>query len=181
MTILKQQILQLKEQGLSYSKIQKELGCSKATISYYLGEGQQKKVRERTRALRKANPLLNKIGHFKSWPYRTRKGVYDKIRAFSCSDNGIKYSEKICDDFTYKELLEKFKGTCYLTGRPIDLYKTRQYQLDHVIPRSKGGSLTLDNCDFAVKEANFAKGDLTLEEFFQLCIDVVKHNKLKVD
>jgi|TARA_B100000959_G_C14556900_1_gene450032 DNA invertase Pin-like site-specific DNA recombinase len=34
----------LAEQGLSYRKIEKKLGCSKGAIAYHLGKGQKKKA-----------------------------------------------------------------------------------------------------------------------------------------
>ena len=41
---LGQKIKNLAEQGLSYRKIQKKLGCSKGAIAYHLGKGQKKKA-----------------------------------------------------------------------------------------------------------------------------------------
>ena len=38
---VKNQILDLYKQGLSYSAIQKRLKCSKGTISYHCGKGQK--------------------------------------------------------------------------------------------------------------------------------------------
>ena len=44
---LKDEIFKLKKEGYSYRDIQKELGCSKGTISYHLGVGQKDKVDKR--------------------------------------------------------------------------------------------------------------------------------------
>ena len=44
---LKNKILQLRKEGYSYNQIQKELNCSKGTISYHLGVGQKDKVDKR--------------------------------------------------------------------------------------------------------------------------------------
>ena len=41
---LGERILELHLMGLSYRQIEEELGCSKSTISYHLGEGQKKKA-----------------------------------------------------------------------------------------------------------------------------------------
>ena len=49
---LREDILDLAKKGLSYRQIQKELGCSKSTISYHLGEGQKEKSRARVRKQR---------------------------------------------------------------------------------------------------------------------------------
>lgn len=49
---MKDEIIRLGKEGYSYSQIQKELGCSKGTISYHLGAGQKEKSSERTRSRR---------------------------------------------------------------------------------------------------------------------------------
>jgi hypothetical protein len=41
-------IIRLREEGKTYDQIKAVLKCSKATISYHLGEGQQEKLKERT-------------------------------------------------------------------------------------------------------------------------------------
>jgi 5-methylcytosine-specific restriction endonuclease McrA len=78
---------------------------------------------------------------------------------------------------TTQNLLTKFgpRPTCYLTGRPIDLEKWDTYNLDHVIPVSKGGKSTLDNCQLTCREANFAKCALSVNEFVSLCREVTSH------
>ncbi len=45
-------IFKLYEQGLSYSQIQKELGCAKSTISYHIGKGQKEKSYNRKKQSR---------------------------------------------------------------------------------------------------------------------------------
>lgn len=49
MTELGRKILTLKSEGKSYREIEEELGCSKGTISYHLGEGQKEKAMDRQR------------------------------------------------------------------------------------------------------------------------------------
>jgi len=51
----KESILRLGSEGKSYGEIQKELGCSKGTISYHLGAGQKEKTFKRSRDSRSAN------------------------------------------------------------------------------------------------------------------------------
>ncbi len=46
---VKARILELKAEGKTYLQIQKELGCSKGTISYHLGVGQKEKTKNRVR------------------------------------------------------------------------------------------------------------------------------------
>lgn len=50
------------------------------------------------------------------------------------------------------------------------------YQLDHIIPVSKGDDNSLENMGIAIPIANQAKTDLTLEEYLDLCKQVLEHN-----
>lgn len=85
--------------------------------------------------------------------------------------------------FNEELLLEKIgdNPVCYLTGRPINLEDSRSYNLDHIIPKSKGGNNSLENCQIACRDANQAKNDLTYDEFIQLCKDVLAYHETKND
>ena len=72
------------------------------------------------------------------------------------------------ETYTYRDALEHLGGTnliCYLTGTPINIL-TDDYQLDHILPVSKGGTNELSNMAIATIEANQMKGGLTNEELF---------------
>ena len=62
---LKEKIIALASKGFSYRQIQKELGCSKSTISYHLGKGQKEKARARVRKQRDKGVRYEP----KSWQY----------------------------------------------------------------------------------------------------------------
>jgi 5-methylcytosine-specific restriction endonuclease McrA len=178
-TTLKDKILELRSQGLSYNKIVEQLGCAKSTVAYYCNNTSKDKFKTSQNRRRKADPLKRKIEHqriSKTNPIRSK--IKNFMRAADYRQ-GNKIMEPVT--FSSKNLLEKCGSTCYLTGDTIDFGDTASYSLDHRVPRSKGGLNTLENCEFATKAANFAKGDLSLEEFFELCVKVVKHNKLKID
>lgn len=184
MTILSDQILELRKQGLNYNQIQEKLKCSKGTISFHCGDGQKQKSLKRNKKRRKNNPLKTKIESFiyskyivKNTPHNSKNTLYRKIIKFHFNKKTKKYQKLM---FSLKELEEKIGPypVCYLTGRPIDLSKSRQYNLDHIIPRSKGGDNSLDNCQIACKEANMAKSDLSYNEFVNLCHEVINHNNL---
>jgi len=64
-------------------------------------------------------------------------------------------------------------GKCYLTGRAIDINDPASFSFDHKIPVSRSGTNTLDNLGITCKQANQAKSDLTIDEFIQLCGDVI--------
>lgn len=60
---------------------------------------------------------------------------------------------------------------CALTGRPIDLLTC---EVDHVVPRTRGGGDALDNLRLVCTRANEAKGNMTDAEFFELCAEVLR-------
>jgi hypothetical protein len=72
---MREQILALRAKGYTYDQIKEELKCSKGTIAYYLGEGQQGKT------LKRQNDARAKIGRFIA-------GLKDNQH---CSDCGIAY------------------------------------------------------------------------------------------
>lgn len=173
---MKSKILELRSQGKSYREIQKELGCSKSTISYHCGDGQKEKTKERTQKNRDNNSLLRKVENFKT---KARKGIINKSQKFQLkSKEGIQVMSETTMEFDHHDVLKKIGDNpiCYLTGRPIDLNDPKTFHLDHIIPVSRSGNNSIDNLALACKEANIAKSNLLNEEFIELCLDVVKHH-----
>lgn len=62
-----------------------------------------------------------------------------------------------------------------MTGKKIDINDGSSYHLDHVIPTSRGGTNDLDNLNICLAEANMAKGQLMLDEFYRLIEDILKN------
>ena len=172
--------MSLRNQGMSYRKIEKELGCSKGTIAYHLGKGQKKKTQRRRRENRKLNPLQKKVDNFKNDKYNPKERekitqswevrFKNKIKRFRMDDN-----RRLTHKWNDKDVLNSVgpNPTCYLTGDPIDLNDTYGYHADHIIPKSRGGDNSFKNFGLAIREANQAKGDMTLEEFYTLCEKVL--------
>lgn len=181
---LKNKILELRSQGLSYSEIKEELGCSKSTISFHCSSESKEKTLVRQNRRRKINPLAKKIENFLSRKHTDQKNTLVKgcfvkrlrIKTwhFVKMKKTNKYKKRM---FNEQDLLQKIglNPKCYLTGRSIDLGESTSYALDHVVPKSKGGDNSLDNCEIACIEANQAKHKMSYEEFVQLCRDVVNH------
>ena len=69
-------------------------------------------------------------------------------------------------------LIEAQGYKCALTG--CDLNPSNA-QLDHKIPRSKGGSDSIENLQWILDTVNKAKGSMSNHEFFEMCNQVVLH------
>lgn len=163
---MKQKILELREEGKSYNEIQSILGCSKGTISYHCGKGQKEKSLVRQRKNRKTikGILYKKLDKF----------LRSKVHNFKRGSRGRLTQSKLSYKTAYKRILEN--PVCYITGATINLEDPKSYELDHIIPVSKGGPNTLSNLGLSLKEANRAKDDLYLNEFIELCKRVCENN-----
>ena len=69
------------------------------------------------------------------------------------------------------------RGLCALTGDKLD----RTAEIDHKIPRSRGGDDSLGNLQWVTRAANRAKRDLTDEEFLLLCKSCVRWIGERID
>jgi 5-methylcytosine-specific restriction endonuclease McrA len=73
-----------------------------------------------------------------------------------------------------KNIFNKQDGKCAFTGEPLILGQNAS--LDHIIPKCKGGSSTIDNLQWVLTSINSGKHDLTQEEFIRLCKLVAKNH-----
>lgn len=63
--------------------------------------------------------------------------------------------------FSLRGLWERDGGTCQYTGRRL---QPGEGNIDHVLPRSRGGRSSWDNCVLADKRINHRKGNRTPDE-----------------
>lgn len=63
-------------------------------------------------------------------------------------------------------------GRCALTGQLLDIHSA---DLDHIVPRSRGGSNEPSNLRWLTRTANQAKGNMLDGEFLALCAQVAEH------
>lgn len=181
MTDLSDSIKKLRELGKSYRQIEKELGCSRSTVAYHLSEDQRVKSAQRVTKFRATNSLSRKIETFKSPsqfnPDSTAIG-YPSQRLRNKVDQFAGKSVPVVDrEFSAQDVKIKFgeKTRCYLTGEEIDLNDPSQYSLDHIVPRSRGGTNSLDNMGVTVPWANMMKRDMTYEEFLDACEVILRY------
>jgi hypothetical protein len=170
---MKESILKLRAEGLTYQQISSKLQCSKSLVSYYCGDNQKQK--SKLRSQNRWNRLIigRKVDKFQ----RTRTSQYnrklkDKTEDFQRlryrTDQGRRLGKRKLL-FTCSDVIRKFGRytNCYLTGRPIDLNKPETYHLD--------------NLGITCKEANKAKDVLPVDEFLNLCKEILEHNGYRVE
>ena len=63
--------------------------------------------------------------------------------------------------FNARSLYVRDGGRCQYTGREL---KPGEGNIDHVVPRSRGGETTWENCVLAARDVNSRKADRTPEE-----------------
>lgn len=179
---MKNEILKLREEGKTYNEIKKILNCSKSTISYYCGNGQKEKVRNRTKKRRK-NILIAKLERFK---YRKFISLREGIRKFNKRDNNFdsyfNINKNIIPTFNTDDVINKFgiDTYCYLSGEKINLF-VDNYHLDHKIPASRNGDNSLENLGITHETVNKMKSDLTPDELIEWCIKILKFNGYKIE
>lgn len=165
--IFKQQILELRKKGFTYKKIQETLGCNKSTVSYHCNKNRQEKMRQYQRKYDRESRAGN-------YPI---KALTQKIRRFHRTLTTRTSTDYISISFSVDDLIQKIglNPKCSLTGIDINLADPETYSLDHIIPKSKGGSCTIDNCQIVCSAVNKAKHDLYMEDFIQLCKNVISY------
>jgi hypothetical protein len=74
-----------------------------------------------------------------------------------------------------KDMWERQKGRCAISGLPMT--PGLDASLDHIIPKSKGGSNTVTNLQWVLFDVNSLKSNNTIERLIVICKAIIKHNK----
>ena len=91
------------------------------------------------------------------------KVVENRIRiptillSLNCEENLISAPPYSPDNIRIRD-----NNTCQYTGRKLD---RKLLNIDHVVPQSKGGETSWENCVLCDKSINSKKGDMSLSEF----------------
>jgi hypothetical protein len=165
---MKEQILKLRAEGKTYRQICEIVGCNKATVSYHCGKGVKEKHLLTQQKRRKEKVINGKIEKFRS------RDLSEKCRNFQRREGSILVPRKEFN-FTVDDFLNKIKPICYLSGEKLDLQNGKSYHLDHIIPAAKGGENVLNNAGLLSATVNKMKSDLTVDEFINKCIEVLKY------
>ncbi len=86
---------------------------------------------------------------------------FDTQKLINPEIDGVEYQQGTLFGYEIREyLLEKWGRKCAYCGA-----KDVQLQIDHIEPRSRGGSNRIDNLTLACSSCNLKKGSLSLEQF----------------
>jgi 5-methylcytosine-specific restriction endonuclease McrA len=158
-TSYKDKIIELKASGLGYRSISRELGVPIVIARYYSNPAYRKSSIEKTYRFRKSKPVEVKLHRLIAM--KMKDSVRNDGKSFDKHPRGF-YTE------CAKTLL--LNPVCYITGDPIDFEK---FQLDHKIPKSRGGTDNIENLALTTPEANQMKGKMLIDELVQQCIKVL--------
>lgn len=82
----------------------------------------------------------------------------NRLRAHVVSQSPTRSTKRV-------EILNKNEGRCYYCETPLTLLSMT---IDHLTPKSRGGTSEMDNLMPACQPCNHRKGDMTLTEFREI-------------
>ena len=89
--------------------------------------------------------------------YKFRGGRYSRLSSKQKHEMALSRKETKERAFIRRQLINSKGAICELCGKPITDMK--DCTIDHIIPVSKGGLTTLDNCRLAHKLCNVRRGN----------------------
>jgi len=85
--------------------------------------------------------------------------------------SGIEYQQGTCAGYETREyLLEKWGHQCAYCGK-----ENIPLQIEHIVPRAKGGSNRISNLCLSCEKCNLAKGTKDIKDFLKKKPDLLKH------
>ena len=123
---------------------------------------------------------VNEINHIhRYFPIETiivETAEFDIQKIKNPDISGIEYQQGTLQGYNIRNyLLEKHGRKCFYCGKAVS-----GFEVEHMLPKSKGGSNRIDNLTLSCHDCNEKKGTLTAEEFIRQTLPVKKAaSKLK--
>ena len=130
--------------------------------------------------------LMSRIDNIETWIRRLRQLCpivalslelvkFDTQAMQNLEISGVEYQQGELQSYEIREyLLEKFGRKCVYCGE-----ENVPLQVEHIIPKTRGGSNRVSNLTIACKECNQRKGNQTAEEFGHPGVQVLAKKPLK--
>ncbi len=89
---------------------------------------------------------------------------FDTQKLMNPDISGIEYQQGELTGYEIREYLaEKFHHKCCYCGMPMG--EGRKFEVEHIVPKSRGGSNRISNLAWSCHDCNQKKGNLTASEF----------------
>ena len=117
---------------------------------------------------------VNEINHLhRYFPIETiivETAEFDIQKIKNPDISGIEYQQGTLQGYNIRNyLLEKHKRKCFYCGKIVS-----DFEVEHMIPKARGGSNRIDNLTLSCHDCNEKKGTLTAEEFIQQTLSAKK-------
>lgn len=117
---------------------------------------------------------VNEINHIhRYFPIETiivETAEFDIQKIKNPDISGIEYQQGTLQGYNIRNyLLEKHKRKCFYCGKTVS-----NFEVEHMLPKSRGGSNRIDNLTLSCHDCNEKKGTLTAEEFIRQTLPAKK-------
>ena len=117
---------------------------------------------------------VNEIDHlYRYFPIETiivEVAEFDIQKIKNPDISGIEYQQGTLQGYNIRNyLLEKHKHKCFYCGKAVS-----GFEVEHMLPKSRGGSNRIDNLTLSCHDCNQKKDTLTAEEFIQQTLPAKK-------
>ena len=117
---------------------------------------------------------VNEINHIhRYFPIETiivETAEFDIQKIKNPDISGIEYQQGTLQGYNIRNyLLEKHKRKCFYCGKTVS-----NFEVEHMLPKSRGGSNRIDNLPLSCHDCNEKKGTLTAEEFIRQTLPAKK-------
>lgn len=117
---------------------------------------------EKQMECRSCKNAINAIGN----PKRTSEQLRESSARRRLGDLLTELDKEEEKKLDINDLFERFNGKCFVTGKPLDISKRDEWNIDHILPSKYFYPLTKENAALLSKEANSNKRDIWPSQFY---------------